>query len=140
MKLFCNPANVRWLLAINMVVFTTAAATAQCPAGSTANATGTINNGQITCITTGVSSDITLNNGAKMVIISGGTYAGNISTNNGSTIEIQTGGQFNPNQANTFSAAVTNNGTVTINNISLSNGASFVNNGTFNWNSNWNQG
>lgn len=140
MKLFRNPANTRWLLAINMVVFTTAAATAQCPAGSTANATGTINNGQTTCITTGVSSDITLNNGAKMVIISGGTYAGNISTNNGSSIEIQTGGQFSPTQANTFSAAVTNNGTVTINNISLSNGASFINNGTFNWNSNWNQG
>ncbi|MCS3802013.1 T9SS type A sorting domain-containing protein [Niastella sp. OAS944] len=140
MKLFCNPANIRWLLAINMVVFATRVATAQCPAGSTANATGTINNGQITCITTGVTSDITLNNGAKMVIISGGTYSGNISTNNGSTIEIQMGGQFSPNQANTFSAAVTNNGTVTINNISLSNGASFVNNGTFNWNSNWNQG
>lgn len=140
MKLFSNPANIRWLLAMNMVVFTTGAATAQCPAGSTANATGTITNGNTTCITTGVSSDITLNNGAKMVIISGGNYTGNLSSNNGSTIEVQTGGQLTPNQANTFSSAVTNNGIVTINNISLSAGASFINNGIFNWVSNWNQG
>lgn len=140
MKLFRIPANIRWLLAMNMVVFTTGAATAQCPAGSTVNATGTITNGNTTCITSGVSSDITLNNGAKMVIISGGNYTGNLSSNNGSTIEVQAGGQLSPNQANTFSASVTNNGTVTINNISLSTGASFTNNGTFNWNSNWNQG
>lgn len=140
MKLFNKPANIRWLLAISMVVFTTGVATAQCPAGSTANATGTITNGNTTCITTGVSSDITLNNGAKMVIISGGNYTGNLSSNNGSIIEVQAGGQLTPNQANTFSAAVTNNGIVTINNISLSTGASFINNGTFNWLSNWNQG
>jgi len=140
MKLFGNPANIRWLLAMNMVVLTTGVATAQCPAGSTANATGTINNGQTTCITTGVSSDITLNNGARMVIISGGNYTGNLSSNNGSVIEVQAGGQLTPNQANTFSAAVTNNGIVTINNISLSSGASFINNGIFNWVSNWNQG
>jgi hypothetical protein len=140
MKLFRIPANNRWLLAMNMVVFTAGAATAQCPAGSTPNATGTISNGQTTCITTGVSSDITLNNGARMVIISGGNYTGNITTNNGAVIEVQAGGQFTPNQANTFSASVTNNGIVTINNISLSTGASFTNNGTFNWNSNWNQG
>jgi hypothetical protein len=140
MKLFSNPANIRWLLAMCMVVFTTRAATAQCPAGSTVNTTGTINNGETTCITTGVSGNITLNNGAKMVIISGGNYTGILSTNNGSTIEVQAGGQLTPNQANTFSAAVTNYGIVTINNISLSSGASFINNGTFNWSSNWNQG
>jgi hypothetical protein len=140
MKLLRIPANIGWLLAMNMVVFTTGAATAQCPAGSTSNATGTINNGQTTCITTGVSSGVTLNNGARMVIISGGNYTGNLSTNNGSAIEVQAGGQFTPNQANSFSASLTNNGTVTINNISLSTGASFTNNGTFNWNSNWNQG
>lgn len=139
MKLFSNPANIRWLLATTMVVFTTGVATAQCPAGSTANATGTITNGETTCITTGVSADITLNNGAKMVIISGGNYTGNLSTNSGSIIEVQLGGQLTPNQANTFSAAVTNYGIVTINNISISNGASFTNNGTFNWVSNWNQ-
>lgn len=140
MKRIRIPVNNRWLLVINIMVFTTGAATAQCPAGSTPNATGTISNGQTTCITTGVSSDITLNNGARMVIISGGNYTGNITTNNGSVIEVQAGGQFTPNQANTFSASVTNNGTVIINNISLSTGASFTNNGTFTWNSNWNQG
>jgi hypothetical protein len=75
-----------------------------------------------------------------MVIISGGNYTGNISTNQGSTIQVQTGGQFTPNQANTFSANLQNNGTVVINNISLSNGASFTNSGSFTWNSNWNQG
>src|ERR1044072_3940304 len=94
MKLFSNPANIRWLLATTMVVFTTGVATAQCPAGSTANATGTITNGNTTCITTGVSADITLNNGAKMVIISGGNYTGNLSTNSGSIIEVQLGGQI----------------------------------------------
>src|SRR5688500_5693910 len=93
MKIFRTPSNIRWLLAMNMVVFTTGAATAQCPAGSMINATGTITNGQTTCITTNVSSDILLNNGASMVVVNGGNYTGNLSTNQGSTIQIEAGGR-----------------------------------------------
>lgn len=140
MKLILNPANVRWLMAIQMVVFTTGMATAQCPGGSSINATGTINSGQTTCITGGVNGAITLSSGATMVIISGGNYTGNLTTSNGSSIQIQNGGQLSPNQANNFAASVDNNGTVAISNISLSTGAAFSNNGAFNWNSNLNQG
>ncbi len=106
MKRFRTQANIRWLLALHLVVFSTGAVTAQCPAGSIINGTGSITNGQTTCITTAVSSDITLNNGASMVVIAGGNYTGNLSTNNGSVIQVQAGGQFAPNQANTFSASL----------------------------------
>jgi hypothetical protein len=140
MKLnFRTPANNHWLLVIIWVVFTTPAATAQCPGGSFSNTAGTFTNGQTVCITTGFSGAIQLNNGATMVVINGGNYTGNLDANNGSTIQIQAGGTFAPNQANNFAAGITNNGTVNINNISLSNGASVTNNGSFTWGSNWNQ-
>jgi hypothetical protein len=137
--LFRTLANIRWLLALHMVVFATRAVTAQCPAGSIANGTGTITNGQTTCITTAVSGSVQINNGGTMVVINGGNYTGNLSTNNGSTIQIQVGGTLAPNTANNFAASVTNNGTVVMNNVSLSNGAAFTNSGSFTWASNWNQ-
>lgn len=139
MKRFRTPANNCWLLAIHLVILSTGVATAQCPGGSIINGTGTINNGQTTCITSGVSSDVQLNNGATMVIISGGNYTGNLSTNNGSSIEVQAGGQLSPAQANNFAASLNNNGTVVINNISLNNGAAITNSGSFTWAGNWNQ-
>jgi hypothetical protein len=140
MKLdFRTPANIRWLLVILWVVFSTRAVTAQCPAGSISNTAGNYTNGQIICISTAFSGAITLNNGATMVIVSGGNYTGDITTNQGSVIQIQMGGKFAPSQANTFSAALTNNGTVIINNVSISNGAAITNTGNFTWASSWNQ-
>jgi hypothetical protein len=136
---FCTRANIRWLLVILWVVLSTRAVTAQCPAGSISNASGSFTNGQTVCISTAFSGSITLNNGATMVIANGGNYTGNITTNQGSVIQIQTGGTFAPGTANTFSAAVTNNGTVVMNNLSISNGAAITNNGGFTWASNWNQ-
>ncbi|WP_081149686.1 T9SS type A sorting domain-containing protein [Niastella vici] len=137
--LFRTHANIRWLLAINMLIFTTQAVTAQCPAGSIVNGTGTITNGTTTCITGAVSGAVQINNGGQMVVINGGNYTGNLSTNQGSIIQIQVGGQFAPSQANSFSSSITNNGTVVMNNVSLSNGAAIANSGSFTWASSWNQ-
>jgi type IX secretion system substrate protein len=140
MKLnFRTPANIRWLLVIIWVVFTTRALKAQCPAGSIINTGGTMTNGQTACITSAFNGAIQLNNGATMVVINGGNYTGNLSTNQGSTIQIQAGGRLEPSQANSFSASLSNNGTVIINNISLNNGAAITNSGSFTWASNWNQ-
>ena len=140
MKLdFRTRANSRWLLVILWVVLSTRAVTAQCPAGSFSNAAGSYTNGQTVCISTAFSGGISLNNGATMVITNSGNYTGNITTNQGSVIQIQTGGKFAPGTANNFAAAVTNNGTVVMNNVSLSNGAAVTNNGNFTWASNWNQ-
>jgi len=136
---FRTHANIRWILVMNMVIFTTQAVNAQCPAGSTVNATGSITNGQTTCITGAVSGAVQLNNGGQMVVISGGNYTGDLSTNNGSTITIQAGGQFAPSTANSFSASITNAGTVVMNNVSISNGAAVTNSGSFTWASSWNQ-
>jgi len=121
------------------MAFVAPEAVAQCPAGSTLNTAGTYTNGHTVCITTAVSGDITVNNGATMVITNGGKYTGNISANNGSAIKIQSGGTFSPSTANNFAGAITNNGTVNMNNISLTTGAAITNNGVFNWLSNWNQ-
>jgi hypothetical protein len=132
-------ANIRWLLVILWVVLSTRPVTAQCPAGSISNAAGSYTNGQTVCISTAFSGAITLTNGATMVIVSGGNYTGNITTNQGSVIQIQTGGKFAPSQANTFSADLTNNGTVVMNNVSLSSGAAITNTGSFTWASSWNQ-
>ena len=140
MKLnFRNPANIRWILVIIWVVFTTRAVTAQCPAGSVVNTGGSITNGQTACITSAFNGAIQLNNGATLVIINGGNYTGDLSTNQGSTIQIQTGGNLAPSQANSFSASLLNSGTVIMNNISISNGAAITNSGSFTWAGNWNQ-
>ncbi|OQP57525.1 T9SS type A sorting domain-containing protein [Niastella populi] len=139
MTRFRTPANIRWLLVMHLVALSTRTATAQCPAGSIINGTGTITNGQTTCITSGVSTDVQLNNGSVMVIISGGNYTGNLSSNNGASIQVQPGGQLAPNQANSFSASLTNNGIVVFNNISLSGGAAITNSGSFTWAGSWNQ-
>jgi hypothetical protein len=137
--LFRTPANIRWLLALHMVVFATRAVIAQCPAGSFSNTAGTYTNGQTVCITTGFSGAIQLNNGATMVVVNGGNYTGNLDAHNGSTIQIQAGGRLAPGNANNFAASLMNNGTVVINNISLSNGAAITNSGSFTWAGNWNQ-
>lgn len=120
-------------------LFTTGAVTAQCPAGSIINTSGTYNNGQTACITSGFSGAIALNNGAAMYVTNGGNYTGNLSTNQGSAIQVQAGGRFAPSQANSFSASLSNNGIVEINNISLNNGAAVTNSGSFTWAGNWNQ-
>jgi len=139
MKLnFRTPANSRWLLVVIWVVFTTRAVTAQCPAGSTINTAGTYHNGETICITTGFSGNITLNNGATMVVTGGGNYTGNLDAKKGSTVRIQAGGVFAPNPANNFSGALINNGTVS-GNITVDDGASVVNNGSFTWGASWNQ-
>jgi hypothetical protein len=129
----------RWLLVINSIAFAGSVATAQCPAGSFSNTAGTYTNGQTICISNSFNGSIMLNNGATMVIVNGGNYTGNISTNNGSTIQVQMGGTFAPGQANNFSASLQNNGTVIMNNVSLSSGASITNSGDFIWQSSWNQ-
>lgn len=140
MKLnFRTPANIRWLLAIIWVVFTTLSVTAQCPAGSIINTGGTITNGQTACITTAFNGSIQLNNGATMVVVSGGDYTGNLSANQGSTIQIQAGGRFAPSNANNFAGSLSNNGTVILNSVSLNNGAAITNSGSFTWAGNWNQ-
>src|SRR5262249_37665065 len=84
-------ANIQRILAIIGVVLSTQAVTAQCPAGSTLNTAGTYTNGQTVCITTGFSGNITLNNGSKMVIATGGNYTGNIDAKKGDSVIVQKG-------------------------------------------------
>lgn len=74
-----------------------------------------------------------------MVIVSGGNYTGDLDARNGSSIQVQTGGTLAPVNANNFSANLVNNGTVVMNNVSLSNGVSISNSGHFTWAGNWNQ-
>jgi hypothetical protein len=137
--LFRTHANIRWLLAMTMVVFTTRAVTAQCPAGSFTNAAGTYNNGETVCISTAFNGAISLNNGANLVIVNGGNYTGVLDARQGSNIQIQAGGTLAPNTANNFSAVISNNGSVVLNNVSLANGVAITNSGSFTWASSWNQ-
>lgn len=74
-----------------------------------------------------------------MVVVNGGNYTGDINAKKNTTVEIEAGGTFAPNTANNFAADLTNNGTVILNNVSLDNGASINNSGSFTWASNWNQ-
>lgn len=115
---------------------------AQCPAGSKSNTAGTYNNGDIVCISANFNGNIILNNGAKMVIVSGGNYTGSINANNGSVIEVKSGGIFNPGNANNFATTLTveKNGTVQMaGNFGLSPGFTLNNNGSFTWSRSWNQ-
>lgn len=139
MKLFRTPANIRWLLAVYLVVFATRAVTAQCPAGSFSNTARTFNHGETVCISTAFSGSISLNNGATLVVVNGGNYTGNLDARQGSIIQIQAGGTLAPGTANNFSASISNNGSVVMNNVSLANGAAITNSGSFTWASNWNQ-
>lgn len=115
-------------------------AAAQCPAGSVSNTGGTYGSGQTVCISLPVTSSITLNSGAKMVVINNGAYTGNITANSGSEVIVQTGGTFTPTIANSFAATLTNYGTAQLGTagLSLASGAAIINNGSFNWIS-WNQ-
>ncbi len=131
-------ANIRWLLVILWVVASTRAVTAQCPAGSTLNTAGSYTSGQTVCITTGFSGNITLNNGANMVITNGGNYTGNFDGKKGDSVKVQLGGTFAPGNANNFAGMLINNGTVN-GNISVDDGAAIINNGSFTWGASWNQ-
>ena len=139
MKLIRILVSTRWLLAIPSMALVAPEAVAQCPTGSTLNTAGTFTNGHTVCITTSFSGSITVNSGATMVVANGGNYTGNISASNGSAIKIQSGGTFSPSTANNFAGAITNSGTVNMNNISLTTGVAITNSGVFNWLSNWNQ-
>lgn len=123
-----------------LTLITVIPAKAQCPAGSVSNTPGLYTNGETVCISATVTGDITLNNGSKMVVVSGGKFTGNITARNGSEIIVKKGGEFSPNQANTFSATLTNDGTTQLgaSGISLTNGASVTNTGTLTWRA-WNQ-
>lgn len=124
-----------------LVLFTTPVMMAQCPSGSISNTAGTYTNGQIVCISTTVSGDITLNNGATMVVINGGRFTGNINAKNGSVIQVKAGGTFAPNSANNFAATISNDGTTRLGTggIDLASGVAITNNGLFSWENSWNQ-
>lgn len=112
-------------------------AVAQCPAGSVSNAPGVYTNGNTVCISTNVSGNIKLNNGAKMVIVSGGNFTGDFDGNNGSTIEVKAGGTFKPGNTNNLASAITvnKNGTAIFGTggLSLASGFSLNNLGTVTW-------
>jgi hypothetical protein len=125
------------LLIFILTIITFRPAAAQCPAGSVTNAPGVYTNGTVVCISTNVSGNIKLNNGAKMVIISGGNFTGDFDGNNGSTIQIKAGGTFKPGNTNNLASAITvdKNGTAIFGTggLSLSNGFSLNNFGTVTW-------
>ncbi len=138
-----NILSIRFIVRLFLVTAACNAgiqASAQCPAGSVSNTGGTYNSGETVCISLPVTSSITLNNGAKMVVINNGAYTGNITANAGSQIIVQNGGTFTPTVANSFAATLTNYGTAQLGTagLSLASGASIINNGSFNWIA-WNQ-
>lgn len=139
------PKNIFFRLLALAVVFTfLQPASAQCPAGSTANSAGNYNSGQVACITnSSFNGAITLNSGAKMVIISGGNFTGNINANAGSTIQVNAGGTFNPNNANNFAAAlIVKKGATAIlgtGNIGTTTGFSLLSMGSVTWEKAWTQ-
>jgi hypothetical protein len=139
MKLnFRTRTNILRLLVLIWMVFSTRLVTAQCPVGSTLNTAGTYNNGQTVCINTNFSGNITLNNGATMVISSGGNYTGNLDAKQGSTVKVHLGATLAPGNANNFAATLLTTGTIS-GNISVDDGASINNNGSFTWSASWNQ-
>jgi len=109
-------------------------ANAQCPVGSIVNGSGNVTNGKVLCISATVSNSVSLKNGGTMVVVSGGKYTGSLDANSGSTITVNTGGELSPSTANSFSAALTNNGVANLTNINLQ-GGSVTNNGTLTWGS-----
>lgn len=125
------------LLIFVLTIITFQPAAAQCPAGSVSNAPGVYTNGNVVCISTNVSGNIKLNNGAKMVVVSGGNFTGDFDGNNGSTIEVKAGGTFKPGNANNLASAITvnKNGTVILGTggLTLANGFSLSNLGTVTW-------
>jgi hypothetical protein len=111
---------------------------AQCPAGSLSPVAGTTyTNGKVVCISTNFNGNLKFNNGSKLVIVSGGTYTGDFDGNPGSEIVVKAGGTFKPNNANNLASSIKNekNGTVTLGTggLTLANGFSAENYGTFNW-------
>ena len=73
-----------------------------------------------------------------MVISSGGNYTGNLDAKKGSTVKVQLGGTLAPGNANNFAATLLSSGTIS-GNISVDDGASITNNGSFTWGASWNQ-
>jgi len=127
------------LMAQIMTILAVHTATAQCPSGSTLNTGGTYTNGQTVCITTNFGTDITLNNGATMVVTSTGNYTGNITSRNGSTVIVQKGGTVSSNTID-LSGALNNAGTVSVSSLTVSNNsATITNSGSFTFTNSWNQ-
>ncbi|WP_162915636.1 T9SS type A sorting domain-containing protein [Paraflavitalea soli] len=127
------------LLIFILTIITFQPVAAQCPAGSVSNAPGVYANGNVVCISTNVSGNIKLNNGAKMVIVSGGNFTGDFDGNSGSIIEVKAGGTFKPGNANNLASAITvdKSGTAIFGTggLTLSNGFSLSNFGTATWSS-----
>lgn len=124
-------------LLIFVLTIITFQATAQCPAGSVSNTAGTYNSGSVVCISSNVSGSITLNSGAKMVVVSGGNFTGDFNGNSGSTIQVKAGGTFKPGNANNLASAITvdKNGTAIFGTggLTLGSGFSISNFGTVTW-------
>jgi hypothetical protein len=135
---------INGLLALAMIFTTFTTASAQCPAGSTANAGGTYGNGQAVCITTNISATVTLNSGSTMYIGNGGNFTGDINASSGSNVIVFAGGIFNPNNANNFAAVVTVKkdaaATLGTGNISFSSGFKTTSNGNLTFAKSWSAG
>ena len=111
-----NPIyTIRMFLILTLLALSNAGF-AQCPTGAMCNTGGTVDNGKTLYITTQINAAVTLKNGSKMIIQSGGKFSGDINANNGSEISIETGGEFAPGTANSFSSVITNDGKVVFGN------------------------
>lgn len=134
---YLDPKNFYSLLFLILFITMLQPAAAQCPAGSTSNTAGTYNNGTVICISASVSGTITLNNGAKMVVVNGGNFTGDFNGKSGSTIEVKAGGTFKPGNANNLASAITidKNGTVILGTggLTFSSGFTVTNYGTVTW-------
>lgn len=102
------------LLATILIAFQTNAI-AQCPApGASCNVGGTFNNGQTLYVNQPLSANVSLKNGAKMIIQAGGHYTGLLTASKGSTIEVSGGGRLEPLDGGSFATDLVNNGTTVL--------------------------
>ncbi len=112
---------------------------AQCPANSIpASANGSYNSGQVVCVSSTFSGNITLASGSQLFIAPGGKFTGGINAGSNVEILVQTNGTFAPaNYFNGFGGKITNNGKITLN-YPFSSLTNLTNNAELTINSNFN--
>lgn len=134
-KLYQNCAVKATVLLVS-AISSTLLLSAQCPSGSlSVTNNGAYNNGQIACVSSSFSGNITLNSGSQLYIASGGSFTGSINAASNVQVYVQSNGNFAPSGVNNFGGKITNNGKANIN-FNMPAGAQIINNATLSVNGN----
>lgn len=133
-KLYPNRVRTA-LMTFTVASFSFFSASAQCPSGAiSVSQSGSYGDGQVVCVSSDFTGNISLNSGSKLVIASGATFKGHINAASNVQIEIQANATLQPGTINNFGGKITNNGTARIN-FNFAGGSEIINNGTLNVNS-----